>query len=416
MNRSQKLHNTGPKLESYGHRHILDKEGKDAPLKILAAAACGLAILAAWPDYALASASGSITKERLVGAAPGLPIYTYKLTNAKGMSIEILNYGGIVVSLRVPDRDGRLDDIVLGYADPADYVRTGNKPYFGALIGRYAGRIANGRLPLEGSVYRLSVNEGRNTLHGGKRGFDKRIWQAEERRTDGAVGLALQYVSKDGEEGFPGTLTANVQYTLTDGNELRIDYAAVTDRKTVVNLSQHNYYNLKGAGNGDILGHVLTVHASRFTPVDKELIPTGEIRSVAGTALDFRKPDAIGARIRSSEPQMRYAGGYDFNYVLDRAGPSMMLAATVVEPISGRRMDVYTTQPGLQVYSGNQLDGTDIGKEGKRYGRYYGFCLETQHFPDSPHHPNFPSTELAPGRTYRQTSVFRFSVVKMSRH
>jgi galactose mutarotase-like enzyme len=397
-------------LESYGHQHNLNKEGKEAPLKINAAVVCGLAILTAWPEYSHASSAGTVTKERLGDAAPGQPIYTYKLTNAKGMSTEILNYGGIMISLRVPDRNGRFDDIVLGYSSPADYVRTGNKPYFGALIGRFANRIANGRFTLDGNVFQLSVNEGRNTLHGGKRGFDKRIWQAEERRRNGAVGLALQYVSKDGEEGFPGTLAAKVVYTLTDDNELRIDYTAVTDRNTVVNLSQHNYYNLKGAGNGNILGHVLTVHASRFTPVDMELIPTGEIRSVAGTALDFRKPAAIGARIRSSERQMQYAGGYDFNYVLDRGGSSMMHAATVYEPGSGRRMDVYTTQPGLQVYSGNHLDGTDIGKEGKVYYKHYGLCLETQHYPDSPHRPNFPRTVLAPGQTFKQSAVYRFSI------
>ncbi|MNQ84697.1 Aldose 1-epimerase precursor [compost metagenome] len=259
-------------------------------------------------------------------------------------------------------------------------------------------------------TYRLSVNEPPNTLHGGKRGFNKRVWASEEVYHEDAVGVALYYTSKDGEEGFPGNLGVKLNYTLTDNNELIIHYSAMTDKKTVVNLSQHNYYNLAGAVNGNILGHLLTIHADRFTPIKPDLIPTGLIQSVVGTPLDFRIPTPIGARIHSQDPQMRYArGGYDFNYVLNPSSAAMVKAASVYEPKSGRMMEVYTTQPALQFYSGNGLDGSEIGKGGIAYNRYDGFCLETQHYPDSPNHPNFPSTELLPGQIYKQTSVYKFS-------
>ncbi|MBW5446451.1 galactose-1-epimerase [Cohnella sp. CFH 77786] len=366
-----------------------------------------------WPCHSFAD-SGSITKERFGQTADGQPLYLYTLKNAHGMRAAIMNYGGIMYSLHVPDRRGVLEDVLLGYANPMDYLTTGNKPYFGALIGRYANRIADGRLTLNGTLYRLSVNEGRNTLHGGIRGFDKRIWDTEPVVGKGQVGLLLRYVSNDGEEGFPGKVTATVVYTLTDANELRIDYSAVTDKETVVNLSQHNYYNLKGAGNGDILDHRLTLRADRFTPVRTDYIPTGEIRSVTGTDMDFRRPTVIGSRIRSNDPQIRLAEGFDHNYVLNPSGSRMKHAATVFEPVSGRRLDAYTTQPGVHLYTGNHLTqgGAIIGKGGKSYGNYYGFCLETQHFPDSPHHPNFPSTVLKPGQVYKQTAIFKFSVVK----
>lgn len=353
--------------------------------------------------------SGSISKQYFGQTPDGQAIYLYTLTNKNGMQAAIMTYGGIMITLKVPDRNGKLEDVILGYPLLEDYIKTGNKPYFGALIGRYANRIANGRFTLNGVTYPLSVNEGSNTLHGGKLGFNKRMWEAEEVYQADAVGLTLTYLSNDGEEGFPGNLAVKVIYTLTDNNELRIDYAAMTDKKTVVNLTQHNYYNLAGAGNGDILGHIVTLHSDWFTPVKPDLIPTGQIQSVAGTPLDFRKPLSIGSRIHSEFPQMRYANGYDFNFVLNHNGHSMLHAASVYEPKSGRIMEVYTTQPAIQFYTGNHLNGSDIGKGGKVYKPYYGFCLETQHYPDSPNHPNFPSTELQPGQIYRQASIFKFS-------
>lgn len=355
--------------------------------------------------------TGNILKQEFGKTAEGQPVDLYTLFNPRGMEARIMTYGGIMLSLKVPDRYGRLIDVLLGYPALADFIESGNKPYFGAILGRYANRIANGRFQLDGNTYQLSVNEGANTLHGGQRGFNKRVWNAEAVRGSDGVGLALTYFSPDGEEGFPGNVTAKVVYTLTDRNELRIDYAAVTDKKTVINLSQHNYYNLAGEGSGNILGHVLTVHADRYTPTRADLIPTGEIRSVAGTDLDFRSPMPIGARIRSQDPQIRYARGYDLNYVLSRKGDGAVLAATVMEPKSGLRMDVYTTKPAIQVYSGNNLDGSDIGKGGHVYKQYDGFSLEPQHYPDSPGHPQFPSTRLDPGQVYRHTDVFKFSSV-----
>lgn len=354
---------------------------------------------------------GGIAK-RYVGQTPeGQAVYQYVLTNKNGMQAAIITYGGIMTSLKVPDRSGKLEDVVLGYPAAEDYWTTGNKNYFGALIGRYANRIAGGRFALDGVVYRLSVNDGPNTLHGGRRGFDKRVWHAEEVWSNGAVGLSLRYLSRDGEEGFPGNVDAAVVYTLTDGNELRIDYAATTDKTTVVNLTQHNYYNLSGAGKGNILGHIVRIHSDRFTPVRQGLIPTGEVLSVAGTPLDFRQPTPVGARIHSDDPQMRLAGGYDFNYVIHHDAQSGGFAASVYDPESGRLMEVYTTQPAIQFYTGNSLDGSVIGKEGIAYEQYAGLTLETQHYPDSPNHPQFPSTVLVPGQLYRHASVYKFSFV-----
>ncbi|HTG70787.1 MAG TPA: galactose-1-epimerase [Candidatus Udaeobacter sp.] len=355
--------------------------------------------------------SGSITKHFFGQTPDGQPVYLYVLTNKNGMQASIMTYGGIMLTLKVPDRYGSLDDIILGYPTLEDFIRTGNKPHFGALIGRYANRIANGRFTLDGKTYNLSVNDYPNTLHGGELGFDKRVWEAEEVYSDDAVGLALSYLSKNGEEGFPGNLSVKIMYSLTDNNELRIDYAATTDTKTVVNLSQHNYYNLAGEDKGNILEHIVTLNADRYTPVKRDLIPTGQVLDVAGTPFDFRKPMSIGSRIDSSEPQIRNAKGYDINYVLNHNGHPLLFAASVYEPTSGRFMEVYTTQPAIQFYTGNNLDGTDIGKSGKAYQRYAGFCLETQHYPDSPNHPNFPSTELLPGQLYRHTSIFKFSAV-----
>jgi aldose 1-epimerase len=339
----------------------------------------------------------------------GESIELYTLTNRKGMQVAITNYGGRVVKLLVPDRHGKMADVVLGFDDLAGYL--GDNPYFGALIGRYGNRIGDARFKLDGVEYKLDANDGKNSLHGGSQGFDKRVWKAKE--LPGAEpALELTYLSKDGEEGYPGNLTATVVYTLTNKNELKIDYKAITDKDTVVNLTNHSYFNLAGEGNGDILKTELMINADRFTPVDATLIPTGELRKVEGTPLDFRKLTAIGARINADDEQLKFGKGYDHNFVLSRKGPGLELAARAVDPSSGREMEVYTTQPGLQFYSGNFLDGSVKGKGGIAYGHRSALCLETQHFPDSPNKPDFPSTELKPGQTYHEVTVFKFSVVK----
>ena len=336
------------------------------------------------------------------GTMPGgTPVELYTLTNAKGMRAEIITYGGALVRLTAPDRAGKLADVVLGM-DTLDGYRT-QPNYFGALIGRYGNRIGHASFTLEGKSYRLPNNDGANTLHGGPQGFDKRVWKARET----AGGLELTYVSADGEEGFPGALTAKVVYTLTDQNELKIDYSATTDKPTVVNLTNHSYFNL--AGTGTILGHEVTILADRFTPVDAGLIPTGELRPVKGTPFDFTKPTAIGARIEDNDQQLQFGHGYDHNWVLNHSGGSLAKAAEVHDPSSGRVMEVWTTEPGLQFYTGNFLDGTVKGKGGVAYVRRAAFCMETQHFPDSPHQPSFPSTELKPGQTYHTTTVYKFS-------
>ena len=329
----------------------------------------------------------------------------YTLTNKNGVEARITNYGGIVTSLKTPDRNGAMADVVLGFDSLDGYV-TNPGPFFGALIGRYANRIGHAHFSLGGVEYKVDKNDGDNTLHGGARGFDKRVWTARE-LPDG--GLELTYLSKDGEEGFPGNLKATVTYHLTDANELKIDYAATTDKLTVVNLTNHMYFNLKGAGEGDILRHVLTLNADRLTPVDAGLIPIWELRAVNGTPFDFRKAAAIGSRIEQTDEQLKLGHGYDHNWVLNRTGNGLTLAAHVEEPASGRVLEVLTTQPGIQFYTGNFLDGTIHGKGGKAYGLRSGFCLETQHFPDSPNQPKFPSTELKPGQTFQSSTIFRFS-------
>jgi galactose mutarotase-like enzyme len=339
----------------------------------------------------------------------GRAVEQFTLTNAHGIEARVITYGGIITSIRAPDRSGHLDDIVLGFDSLAGYLR--DSPYFGAIVGRYANRIANGQFSLDGTTYHFTKNNGPNTLHGGVRGFDKVVWTGEPFQTDSGVGVTLRYTSKDGEEGFPGTLTARVTYTLTPRDELIVDYEATSDKATPVNLSQHTYWNLHGAGNGDILDHVLTLDAAAFTPVDSTLIPTGEFAPVAGTPFDFRAATRVGARIGQDNTQLRFGRGYDHNWVLDRAGGAGLVhAARVVEPTSGRTLDVSTTEPGVQFYAGNFLDGTIKGKSGRVYAHRSGLCLETQHFPDSPNHPNFPSTILRPGATYRSRTVFRFSV------
>jgi aldose 1-epimerase len=342
------------------------------------------------------------------GVVDGTRVSLYTLRNASGMEARITNYGGIIVSLKVPDRKGSLGDVVLGYDSLSSYVKA--NPYFGCLIGRYGNRIASGKFSLGGTEYTLAVNNAPNHLHGGNRGFDKVVWTVQEPESVPGKSLVLTYTSRDGEEGYPGKLEARVVYSLTDSNELKIQYSARTDKPTVVNLTQHSYFNLAGPGDGTILGHELMIAADRFTPIDATLIPTGELRPVKGTPLDFTTLTAIGARINQDDEQLRYGLGYDHNFVLSKPEGTFGLAARVVEPTTGRVMEVLTSEPGIQFYSGNFLDGSYIGKGGKPYQHRYGFCLETQHYPDSPNHPDFPSTVLRPGEEYNTTTVYRFSV------
>jgi aldose 1-epimerase len=355
-----------------------------------------------------ASAGQSIAKRSFGKTEDGTAVDLYTLTNSLGMQAAITNYGGIVVSLLVPDRDGKLDDVVLGFDSLEGYLA--GHPYFGAIIGRYGNRIAQGTFTLDGKKYALAQNNNQNHLHGGLKGFDKVVWKARGVLGDKGPGLVLTYLSKDGEEGYPGNLTVTVTYILTDDNDLRIHYRATTDKATPVNLTNHSYFNLAGQGHGDILGHELTIDADRFTPVDEGLIPTGELRHVEGTPFDFRQSTAIGARIDSEDEQLGFGGGYDHNFVLNRDDElDLSLAARVYEPTTGRVMEVLTTEPGVQFYCGNFLDGSIAGKGGKVYKRRYGFCLETQHYPDSPNKPDFPSTILKPDQEYSTTTVYKFS-------
>lgn len=336
---------------------------------------------------------------------PPLSSLVDTLTNTHGMKAIIMHYGGRVVSLYVPDKNGKLEDVVLGYDSASQYPK-GN-PYFGALIGRYGNRIAKGKFTLDGKEYQLAINNGANALHGGPQGFHHVLWRKDTVESN-ATTLVLRYTSKNGEEGYPGTLDVKVTYTITEANELTIAYEATTDAPTVVNLTHHSFFNLAGAGNGDILNHELTIHADRFCVVDEGLIPTGELRNVKGTAFDFTTPFKIGERINQEDGQLKNGMGYDHNWVLARKDSSSSLVASVYEPVSGRVMEVWTTEPGLQFYSGNFLDGSDIGKGGKKYGYRSAFCLETQHFPDSPNHPEFPTTVLRPGEVYRHQTAYAF--------
>ena len=338
----------------------------------------------------------------------GTAVDIYTLRNASGVEARITNYGGIVVSLKVPDRNGKFDDVVLGY-DTLDGYLKNNSPYMGALIGRYANRIAKGTFKLNGTAYHLAVNNGANHLHGGIKGFDKVVWTAKPLRVANGAALKLTYLSKDAEENYPGNLTATVIYTLTNANELRIDYSATTDKRTIVNLTSHSYFNLAGQGMGDILKHQLFMNASRFTPTDAGAIPTGELKSVSGTPFDFLKATEIGARIGQDEQQLKFGNGYDHNFVLNKQGKRLTLGARVYEPTTGRVMQVWTTEPGMQFYSGNFLDGSITGKDGRVYQRQYGFCLEAQHYPDSPNEPKFPSVVLNAGPRYTQTTIYKFS-------
>ena len=339
----------------------------------------------------------------------GTPVEIYTLTNANGVELKAISYGCIITSLEVPDRTGNMADIVLGYDSLDGYLK--DSPYFGAVVGRYGNRIAKGQFTLNGKTYKLATNNGPNHLHGGNTGFDKVVWKAAEKHSADGVGVVFSRVSPDGEEGYPGNLQVTVTYTLTDKNELVVDYHAGTDKATPVNLTQHSYFNL-AADDGDILGHQLTIDADRYTPVDDTLIPTGELASVGGTPFDFRKPAAIGARIDADNAQLKNGKGYDHNWVLNRNGSGLQHAVRVLEPKSGRVIDIATTEPGVQFYSGNFLDGTLKGKGGRVYKHRSGFCLETQHFPDSPNHPNFPSTILQPGQTYSSRTVFTFRALK----
>lgn len=371
------------------------------------AAASGVSIAAGCGGKKEAGATRMIEKFPFGKTAQGVAVDQFKLTNSKGVEVSIINYGGIVTSIKTPDKTGKPADIVLGFPSLDGYL--GSHPYFGALIGRYGNRIAKGEFKLNGQTYKLAKNNNGNSLHGGEKGFDKVVWTVKDVRNEATEqSLTLFYRSVDGEEGYPGNLDVTVRYSLNDAGELKIEYAAVTDRPTVANLTNHSYFNLAGEGEGDILGHLLMINADRYTPVDSGLIPTGELAPVEGTPFDFRKPAAIGARIEADHPQLKAGGGYDHNYVLNRSGDGLSLAARVTEPGTGRTLEVETTEPGVQFYCGNFLDGTLKGKSGRAYAKRSGFCLETQHFPDSPNQPEFPSTVLAPGRELRSVTVYRF--------
>ncbi len=352
----------------------------------------------------------SVIKAEYGKTQNGQMVDLYTLTNANGLIVKITNYGGIVTELWTPDREGNLGDIVLGFDNLKDYEE--KSPYFGCLIGRYGNRIAKGKFTLDGKEYTLAANNDQNHLHGGLKGFDKVVWNAEPFKTGDAVGLKLHYLSRDMQEGYPGNLNVTVKYILTNNDQLKISYEATTDKPTVCNLTNHNYYNLAGQGIGNNYGNQLMINADHFTPVDEGLIPTGELRPVKGTPMDFTQMTGIGKRIDAVTTQLKHGGGYDHNWVLNKKNKELSLAAKVYEPKSGRLMEIYTTEPAIQFYSGNFLDGTLVGKEGKVYKHRYAYCLETQHYPDSPNQPKFPSTVLRPGQTYRSTTIHKFSVRK----
>jgi len=341
----------------------------------------------------------------------GTPVEQYILRNSHGMQATVITYGGVLQSLKVPDKHGKVDDVVLGFDDVQGYQS--GTAFFGATIGRFGNRLAGGAFELDGKRYQVPLNDGPNSLHGGALGFDKQVWKAEPVKDKDSVGVKLSYLSKDGEMGFPGNLITEVTYRLNDKNELHIDYKASTDKPTVLNLTNHSYFNLAGAGNGDILKQVATLHASHYTPVNATLIPTGELAPVKGTPMDFLKPTPIGQHIKEDHPQLKFAepkqGGFDFNWALDTQGDVKQLAAEVHDPESGRRLQLYTSEPGVQFYTSNFLDGSVKGKAGKTYLHWSGFTLETQHFPDAPNQPKFASTRLNPGQTYTQHTVFKFS-------
>ena len=366
-----------------------------------------LVVLATGPVRAASSPGKPMIEKTTFGKTPdGQSVDLYTLTNSHRVEVRVMNYGGIVVSLRVPDKNGKLDDIVLGYDNFAGYLD--NKPYFGAIIGRYGNRIAGAEFTLDGTTYHLAKNNGPNSLHSGFKGFNKVLWNAGPFTQEHAVGVVFTYTSKDGEEGFPGNLKTKITYTLTDQNELEFACEATTDKATPINLTHHSYFNLRGEGNGDVLNHEIMLNADRFLVVGAGLIPSGELRSVAGTPLDFRKSHAIGARINDAYEQLVAGGGYDHTFVLNHKGSDLVLGAKVREPETGRVLEVSTTEPSLQFYTGNFLDGS-LGKNGHHYAKRSAFCLEAQHFPDSPNHPEFPSTILRPGQTFHSRTVYKFS-------
>ena len=359
---------------------------------------------------ATAPGTGGRMAEELYGRlSGGEPVHIYTLRNRQGAEARICNYGGIVVSLKVPDRQDQMGNVVLGYDSLADYERS--NPYFGCLVGRYGNRIAHGRFTLDGQTYQLATNNGPNHLHGGIKGFDKVVWKARPFQGPQGPALELGYVSKDGEEGYPGRLDVTAVYTLTEDNALRLDFTARTDKPTICNLTHHSYFNLRGAGRSSILDHEVMIHADRFTPVDSGLIPTGELRPVQGTPFDFRAPMAIGARIGQKDEQLAFAKGYDHNWILNKSkAGELSLAARVEEPVSGRIMEVWTTEPGLQFYVENFLGGPSVDKDGAPCQARIAFCMEPQHFPDSPNRPEFPSAVLRPGDTYKNTIIYKFTV------
>jgi aldose 1-epimerase len=378
--------------------------------RVAVVAAVVLVIGALFTPPSNAGSAPGIVRESFGATAEG-PVHRYTLTNGKGMRVRILTYGGIIQTIEVPDRRGRTTNVALGFDNLTDYVE--RNPYFGCITGRYANRIALGRFTLDGVTYQLPINNAPNSLHGGDVGFDKHIWATSPFRRDGNVGLVMRYTSPHLDQGYPGTLTTTVTYTLTRGNAIRMEYRATTDRPTVVNLTNHTYFNLAGEGSGSIENHTLQLDASRYTPVDPTLIPTGSLDPVAGTPMDFTRPTAIGERIRDDFTQLVIGRGFDHNYVLDRRHRTgLQRAARVVEPRSGRVLTILTEEPGIQFYSGNFLDGTLVGTSGRMYRQGDGFALETQHFPDSPNQAAFPSTVLRPGETYRTTTIYQFGTTR----
>lgn len=349
---------------------------------------------------------GQISDAAFDKTIDGKQVKLYHLKGKGNIQVAITNYGAKIVSLLAPDKQGQLADVELGYDNIDQYVDTKER-YYGGIVGRYGNRIAKGKFKVDGKEYSLAVNNGVNHLHGGKKGFNDVVWDAEQPNDHT---LKLHYLSKDGEEGYPGNLDITLTYELTDSNEVKIDYTATTDKATVVNLTNHSFFNLHGAGNGDINDHIMYINADKFTPVDSTLIPSGKLETVKGTPMDFTHPTRIGERVDAAFEQLTFGKGYDHNYVLNKKGKELSLAATVEEPTSGRFLEVWTTEPGVQFYGGNFLDGTDKGKEGKTYAHRGAFCLETQHFPDSPNQPSFPSVVLKPGETYTSTCVYKFGV------
>jgi aldose 1-epimerase len=357
------------------------------------------------------AADATVVRRELTHArARGIAIERLSLANKNGIRLDTITYGGIITSLHVPDRSGIPGDIVLGFDDPSRYTANPPPPYFGALVGRYANRIARGRFTLDGRTYTLPINEPPNHLHGGSRGFDKQVWVADTRKVPGAETIRLTRISPDGEEGYPGSVDVRVTYTLRDSNELVVEYRAIADAATPINLTQHTYFNLSAGASDNVLDHELMIDADRFTPIDDVLIPTGACASVDGTPFDFRSPRPIGERIGAHDAQLAHGSGYDHNWVLNHTGEGVARAARVREPRSGRILEIWTTEPGVQFYSGNRLDGRIGGKGGRTYGKHAGLCLEPQHFPDSPNHPQFPSTILRPNEEYRSTTIYRFLI------